>query len=118
MKRLLYWKRCWIKNNLSKILIKPLRKRRLFYFFVARRVICPTVIISLSVLGFIILAYYSYEQKGNVKVIIYIALALLFQPFVKMALGRTIWNVVDVTVVLGLIGSLFVKRISKLTKSA
>ena len=42
--------------------------------------------------------------------IIYIALALLFQPFLKVALGRTIWNVVDVAITVGLIGSLFVKR--------
>lgn len=26
------------------------------------------------------------------------SLALLFQPFIKIALGRTIWNVVDVIV--------------------
>lgn len=26
------------------------------------------------------------------------ALALLFQPFVKIALGRTMWNIVDVVV--------------------
>lgn len=29
--------------------------------------------------------------------------ALLFQPFVKVALGRTMWNVVDVVVAIGLI---------------
>ena len=32
------------------------------------------------------------------------ALALLFQPFVKVALGRAMWNVTDVVVALGLIG--------------
>ena len=29
------------------------------------------------------------------------ALALLFQPFIKIALGRLIWNVVDVVVAVG-----------------
>ena len=30
-------------------------------------------------------------------------LALLFQPFLKVALGRTTWNVVDVVVAVGLV---------------
>lgn len=38
---------------------------------------------------------------------IYIALAILFQPFIKIALGRTIWNIVDVIVGVGLIVSIF-----------
>ena len=63
-----------------------------------------------GMLGFVLLAYFSYEQKRNVEVIIYVGLALLFQPFLKVALGRTIWNVVDVVVAIGLIGSFFIKR--------
>ncbi|AWG22239.1 hypothetical protein FFWV33_12285 [Flavobacterium faecale] len=47
----------------------------------------------------------SGEEKKN-EVIIYIALALLFQPFFKLALGRTIWNIVDVIIALGLLGSI------------
>lgn len=65
-----------------------------------------------GLVGFSLLAYFSYEQKKNVEVIIYVALALLFQPFAKVALGRTIWNVVDVVVAMamGLIGSFLVRR--------
>jgi hypothetical protein len=37
-------------------------------------------------------------------------LALLFQPFIKIALGRDIWNIVDVIVGIGLIVSLLIKR--------
>ncbi|GAQ14627.1 hypothetical protein MODO_2313 [Myroides odoratimimus] len=33
---------------------------------------------------------------------IYIVLVLLFQPFLKVALGRSIWNIVDVIVAIGL----------------
>ena len=62
-----------------------------------------------GMLGFGLLAYYSYEDNKKVEVIIYIVLALLFQPFLKVALGRTIWNVVDVIVSAGLIISLFAK---------
>ena len=42
--------------------------------------------------------------------IIYGSLALLFQPFFKIALGRVIWNIVDVIVGIGLLVSLFRKR--------
>ena len=62
-----------------------------------------------GMLGFALLAYYSYDDNKKVEVIIYISLALLFQPFLKVVLGRTIWNVVDVIVAAGLIISLFVK---------
>ncbi|EIA08694.1 hypothetical protein HJ01_02416 [Flavobacterium frigoris PS1] len=41
---------------------------------------------------------------------IYIALALFFQPFIKIALGRTIWNIVDAITGIGLVISLFFKR--------
>ena len=60
-----------------------------------------------GMLGFALLAYYSYKDNKKVELIIYIALALLFQPFLKVALGRTIWNVVDVIVSAGLIVSIF-----------
>lgn len=64
-------------------------------------------------IGFALLAYYSSEDNKKVEVIIYIALALLFQPFLKVALGRTVWNVVDVLVAVGLIGSSFRKKENK-----
>ena len=50
-----------------------------------------------------VMAYKYYEEKENVLAITFGALALLFQPFVKVALGRTMWNVVDVAVAIGLI---------------
>ena len=63
----------------------------------------------IGMLGFALLAYLSYQQNQKIEIIIYVALALLFQPFIKVALGRTIWNVVDVIVSVGLIVSLFIK---------
>lgn len=62
-----------------------------------------------GLLGFVLLAYFSYQQNLKVAVIIYIALALLFQPFIKVALQRTIWNIVDVIVSIGLLASFFIK---------
>ena len=66
----------------------------------------------IGMLGFALLAYHSYQENQNLNavVIIYAALALLFQPLIKVALGRTIWNVVHVIVSVGLIGSLFIKK--------
>jgi len=63
-----------------------------------------------GMLGFGLLAYFSQKQNETPEVIIYIALVLLFQPFIKIALGRTIWNVVDVLVSVGLILSLFTNK--------
>ena len=67
------------------------------------------VVRFIGMFGFLLLAYFSYQQNKNIEVIIYIALALLFQPFVKVTFGRTIWNMVDVIVAIGLIASIFYK---------
>ncbi len=60
-------------------------------------------------LGFTLLAYNSHQQNQKTAIIIYVALALLFQPFIKVALGRTGWNIADVIISIGLITSIFVK---------
>ena len=59
--------------------------------------------------GFIALSFIRYKRNNAVDlgVIIYICLALLFQPFIKVALGRFIWNVIDIVVSIGLIISIF-----------
>jgi len=63
-----------------------------------------------ALIGFGILAYKANEENKNTEMIIYGGLALLFQPFFKLALGREIWNVVEVIVGIGLIASLFMNR--------
>lgn len=60
-------------------------------------------------IGFSILAYQSFQNNKINEGIIFIILTLLFQPFFKIALGRTIWNFVDIIVGLGLIASVFYK---------
>lgn len=49
-----------------------------------------------------VMSYQCYLEKKNSWTIVFGALALLFQPFVKIPLGREIWNVVDVLVAVGL----------------
>ena len=68
-----------------------------------------------AMLGFAILAYFASSKENKTEMIVYIALVILFQPVFKIALGRTIWNMVDVIVGIGLIVSIFVKQ-SKMRK--
>ncbi|MBK6819488.1 MAG: hypothetical protein IPG85_07745 [Bacteroidetes bacterium] len=62
-----------------------------------------------GLIGFAILAYQANQQGRQTEMIIYGGLALLFQPFFKIALGRQMWNVVDVVVGIGLLISIFMK---------
>ena len=52
---------------------------------------------------FAFMAWMYYKRKREGLMVTFGALALLFQPFVKIALGRTLWNVVDVLVALLLV---------------
>lgn len=57
----------------------------------------------LSLIGFGILAYNANQKDNKNEMLVYIALALLFQPLFKFSLGRTLWNIIDVVVALGLL---------------
>ena len=50
-----------------------------------------------------VMAYHYFEKKQEAWAVTFGALALLFQPFVKVTLGRTLWNIVDVAVAILLI---------------
>ena len=63
-----------------------------------------------AMVSFAYLAYTSNEQNNKNEVFVYIALAILFQPFVKIALGREIWNLIDVIISIGLLASIFIKK--------
>ena len=65
----------------------------------------------ISFFSFSYLAYLTFEEKRTkyTPLFYYMVLAVLFQPFVKIALGRTIWNIVDVIVGIGLLISIFIK---------
>lgn len=49
-----------------------------------------------AMIAFAIMAYQYYEKENVPLAITFGGLALLFQPFIKVALGRTLWNIVDV----------------------
>jgi len=56
----------------------------------------------MAMCGFAWLAYQVRDEHEQ-KMWVYIALVFLFQPFVKIALGRGLWNIVDLVVGIWLI---------------
>jgi hypothetical protein len=64
-------------------------------------------------ISFAYFAYAAYEEKKEIQVLLYICLAILFQPFLKIALGRELWNIVDVLVAIGLVATIFLDKNKK-----
>lgn len=50
-----------------------------------------------------LIAYQYYQEKKENLMITFGVLAVLFQPLIKIPLGRTVWNVVDVVIAVVLI---------------
>ncbi|MFT6443532.1 MAG: hypothetical protein ACI8Q1_003307 [Parvicella sp.] len=63
----------------------------------------------IGLIGFGILSLKANKQNRYTLMIIYGGLALLFQPFFKIALGRELWNILDAVVGIGLLISIFLK---------
>lgn len=57
--------------------------------------------VATAVFAYLSYDYFRAEREG--LGLAFAALAVLFQPFFKFALGRAMWNVVDVIVAIGLI---------------
>lgn len=87
-----------IKIGLSILLLLCLADMPYGYFQILRFV---------SLIGFVILGFDAYQKKNQIEVIIYIFLAILFQPLLKISFGRTLWNIIDFIVAIGLILSVF-----------
>ena len=56
-----------------------------------------------AMMVFAVYAYTYYEKKSNKLAIIFLSLAILFQPLLPIHLGRTLWNIIDVIVAIFLI---------------
>ena len=78
-----------------------------------------TLVRVIATVVFGIYAYRCIVAKNEGLTLVFVTLALLFQPFVKVGLGRIIWNVIDVIVAIGLIVLFFWdwKRGNKVEKS-
>ena len=57
--------------------------------------------------AFCYFAFEEYQDGNKERMILFIILAVLFQPFMKISLGRVIWNIVDIVVAGYLIYLLF-----------
>ncbi len=63
---------------------------------------------------FAVMAYQYYTKKSEALMVIFGALTLLFQPFVRISLGREAWQFVDVVVALLLFYLLWKERSNEL----
>ena len=63
-----------------------------------------------ALVDFAVLAYQANEKENKTEMIIFIYLAVLFQPLLRISLSRQVWNVVDVIVGVGLIASIFIGK--------
>ena len=55
-------------------------------------------------------AYDYYKKKQMSLSFAFFDLAVLFQPLVKIALGRTLWNILDVAVAIFLVVLTFIEK--------
>ncbi len=60
----------------------------------------------LALFGFGYLALDANKRNSETEMYLFIALAVMFQPFFKISFGRFIWNIIDVIVAAGLLLSL------------
>lgn len=65
---------------------------------------------------FILLGYLYYKKKSEIISILFILIAFLFQPFVKISLGKTIWQIVDYVLAIGVLFLIVFELISKFYK--
>ncbi len=56
------------------------------------------------------LAYIDNSKKDKTLFIIWVASALLINPIIKIALGRTIWNIIDVVWAILLVATIWVDK--------
>lgn len=63
-----------------------------------------TLIRFIAMVGLCVIAVKCFNEEKIPLAVIFGALALLFQPLVKIHLGRSVWNFVDVIVAAFLIG--------------
>jgi hypothetical protein len=90
-----------IKITLSIIFLLCLTDMPYGYFQMVRVV---------GMIGFGILAVLERENRNKGMFYFYVASAVLINPIVKIALGRELWNVVDVIWAVILLASLVVKK--------
>lgn len=93
-------------------------KKQIYLFLAAMLLLCLApmpygyfmLVRFVMMVAFGVLAYQYYLRNKVAATWIFGALAVLFQPIYKIALGRTVWNIVDVIVAIFLIVLFFFER--------
>ena len=67
-------------------------------------------------IAFAYFAYNANEKEEKSTAIIYLVLAILFQPFLKISLGKELWNIIDIIVGIGLLLSMILNKKKEVTK--
>ena len=67
---------------------------------------CYTLVRFVSMVSSAYIVYDMYRKQKEGLMVTFIGVSILFQPFCKIVLGRTLWNVVDVEVAAFLLLSL------------
>lgn len=80
-----------VKASLALLLFLCLLKMPYGYYQLVRYIASGTFI-------FLALSIPQNDEIAGGKRFVYISLAVLFQPLLKIALGRTIWNIVDIII--------------------
>lgn len=60
-----------------------------------------------AMIGFVILGYKELQNENKTYLLIWFSSALMINPFFKLALGRTVWNIIDVIWIVILVFSIF-----------
>ncbi len=63
--------------------------------------------------GFILLGYFDAKKENKALFVVWICSAILINPIIKIALGRIIWNIMDVIWAVLLIFTLIYDFISR-----
>ena len=79
----------WIKIGIVVMMLLCLPKMPFGFY---------TLVRFLAMVGFGLLAYHAYGTQHKKLAITYGVLAVLFQPFIKLTLGRDVWMGVDIAV--------------------
>jgi hypothetical protein len=61
---------------------------------------------TIGMVGFVLLAYYDSFKKDKTLMIIWIFSAIIINPIFKIALGRALWNAIDILWAVLLLGTI------------
>lgn len=86
-------------------------KKQIYLCFSAMLLLCLSpmpygyyqLVRFVAMVVFCVMTYQYYNQNHKQLAVVCGSLVLLFQPFCKIALGRVVWNIVDVIVAIFLV---------------